>query len=77
MLSQTKSNRRNNDIPTWYYNFHFNKKEQQIRIMKSNKNNFQYIKTKSLKMKEKVKKLPSYSSKFYVKYIIIMIKIDV
>ena len=45
--------------------------------MKSNKNNFQYIKTKSLKMKEKVKKLLSYSSKFYVKYINIMIKIDV
>ena len=45
--------------------------------MKSNKNNFQYIKTKSLKMKEKVKKLFSYSSKSYVKYIIIMIKIDV
>ena len=45
--------------------------------MKSNKNNIQYIKTKSLKMKEKVKKLLSYSSKSYVKYIIIMIKIDV
>ena len=53
MLSQRKSNRRNNDVPLWYYNFHFSKKEQQIRIMKSDKTIFNTLKQKVYKLMKK------------------------